>query len=147
MRNITQTAAPAGMIFSRVILGSVFADLVAVAFFVVVGRLSHDETLSASGLVRTGWPFVVGVVGGYIGIALTRWPTLSLRGGTVIAVKTFVIGLVLRYGVARDGTPFSFVVVTMVILTVLILGWRLLALALLRRSSRRLPTAESHPVH
>ena len=145
MRNITQNAAPAGTICSRVIIGSVLADLVAVVFFVVVGRLSHDESLSASGLLRTGWPFVIGIVGGYVGIALTRWPVLSLRGGTVIAVKTFIIGLVLRYGVVRDGTPFSFVVVTMVILTALILGWRLLALALLRRSGRRPTVAETRP--
>jgi hypothetical protein len=121
-----------------VIIGSVLADLAAVAVFVVVGRLSHDESLSASGLLRTGWPFVVGVVGGYIGIALTRWPALSLRGGTVIAVKTLVIGLVLRYGVANDGTPFPFVVVTIVVLTTLMLGWRLVALAVLRRSESRL---------
>ena len=141
MRNITQTAAPESSICTRVIIGSVLADLLAVAVFVTVGRLSHDESLSASGLLRTGWPFVVGIVGGYIGIALTRWPVLSLRGGTVIAVKTFVIGLVLRYGVARDGTPFSFIVVTMVILTVLILGWRLLTLAALRRR----PATEVHP--
>ena len=121
-----------------VIIGSVLADLAAVAVFVVVGRLSHDESLSASGLVRTGWPFVVGVVGGYIGIVLTRWPALSLRGGTVIAVKTLVIGLVLRYGVANDGTPFSFVVVTILVLTTLMLGWRLVTLAVLRRSESRL---------
>jgi len=121
-----------------VIIGSVLADVAAVAIFVVVGRLSHDETLTASGLVRTGWPFVIGVVGGYIGIVLTRWPALSLRGGTVIAVKTFVIGLVLRYGVANDGTPFAFVVVTIVVLTALMLGWRLATLAVLRRSESRL---------
>ena len=146
MRNITHSAGSTDSAepnrASRVIVGSVLADLVAVAFFVIVGRLSHDESLSASGLLRTGWPFVVGVVGGYVGIALTRWPALSLRGGTLIAVKTFVIGLVLRYGVVRDGTPFSFVVVTIVILTGLILGWRLLTLTLLRRSGHR-PAAEA----
>jgi hypothetical protein len=135
MRNITQTEPPAVAAWSSmVILGSVLADLVAVTIFVTVGRLSHDESFTAAGLFRTGWPFLVGLVGGYIGIALTRWPVLSLRGGGVIAVKTFVIGLVLRYGVAGDGAPFSFVVVTMLVLTALILGWRLVTLGVLRRA-------------
>jgi hypothetical protein len=134
-RNITQNGPSAGSsLVPTVIVGSVLADLCAVVAFVVVGRLSHDESLSAAGLVRTGWPFVVGIVGGYIGIAMTRWPVLSFRGGVVIAVKTLVVGLVLRYGVARDDTPFAFVVVTTVVLCTLIIGWRLVALPLLRRS-------------
>jgi DUF3054 family protein len=120
-----------------VIAASSAADLAAVAIYVLVGRLSHDESLSPSGLLSTGWPFLIGIIGGYIGIALTRWPTLSLRGGAVITVKTFVIGLVLRYGVADDATPFSFVVVTIVVLAVLMLGWRIATLAVLRRNQSR----------
>jgi hypothetical protein len=136
--NITQTATPAGTARARnVIAGSVVADVVAVLIYVTVGRSSHDESLGLSGLFDTAWPFLVGIVGGYIGIALTRWPTLSLRGGLVITVKTLVIGLVLRYGVAKDGTEFSFVVVTIVVLSVLMLGWRLVAAALLTRAETR----------
>jgi peptidoglycan/LPS O-acetylase OafA/YrhL len=130
--NITQTATPASASRVRnVIVGSVVADLVAVMIYVTVGRSSHDESLAVSGLFDTAWPFLIGIVGGYIGIALTRWPALSLRGGAVITVKTLVIGLVLRYGVAKDGTEFSFVVVTVLVLSVLMLGWRLIAAAVL----------------
>lgn len=132
VRNTQTLASPSA---SKIVAACVGADLAAVVLFVVVGRLSHEEGLGAAGLLRTGWPFVVGLVGGYIGVALTRWPALSLRGGTVIAVKTVLIGLVLRYGVVRDGTPFSFVVVTALVLTVLLLGWRLLAISALRRST------------
>jgi DUF3054 family protein len=139
VQKISRTTTPAGSELhlsrrgSSVIAASLAADLAAVTIYVLVGRLSHDESVSASGLLSTAWPFLVGIVGGYIGIALTRWPTLSLRGGAVITVKTFVIGLVLRYGVAEDATPFSFVVVTIVVLAVLMLGWRVAALAVLRR--------------
>ncbi len=64
-RNIAQTEASAGSTrWSFVIVGSMLADLAAVSIFVIVGRLSHEESLSASGLVRTGWPFLVGIVGG-----------------------------------------------------------------------------------
>jgi hypothetical protein len=140
---MSQITTPAGTADSSngrglsVIAASSAADLAAVAIYVLVGRLSHDESVSAAGLLSTGWPFLIGIVGGYIGIALTRWPTLSLRGGAVITVKTFVIGLVLRYGVAEDATPFSFVVVTIVVLAVLMLGWRIVTLAVLRREQSR----------
>jgi hypothetical protein len=120
---------------SGVVAGSVIADLVAVAIFVAVGRASHNETLSLAGLLTTAWPFVIGVGGGYVGLLLARWPALSLRGGSVVAVKTVIIGLVLRYAVQRDGTPPAFVLVTVLVLTALMLGWRLLALNRLSRAA------------
>src|SRR5687768_9302606 len=73
---------------SSVIIGGALADLVAVIVFVAVGRNSHDESLSASGLLETGWPFAIGVVVGYVGIVLTRTPLLRLRGGAVVAGLT-----------------------------------------------------------
>ena len=132
VQNLTQTVTGARP--ARIIGACVAADLICVAVFVIIGRISHDEGLSASGLVRTGWPFVVGVVGGYIGIALTRWPALSHAGAAVITVKTLVIGLVLRYGVARDDTPFAFVVVTVLVLALFMFGWRALATTALKRA-------------
>lgn len=103
------------------------ADLLVVAVYVVVGRVSHDESLGLAGLVRTGWPFLIGLVGGYVGIALTRWPAMSLRAGLVASVKMVIIGLVLRYGVARDAVPLSYALVTAVVLIGLTLGWRAVA--------------------
>jgi hypothetical protein len=119
---------------------TVVADLCAVAIFVLVGRSAHDEAITAAGVLRTSWPFVIGVLGGYIGTVLTRWPPISLRGAAVIAVKTVVIGLVLRYGVQRDGTPLPFVAVTVVVLTALMFGWRLLARIPLKRG--RIPAGK-----
>jgi hypothetical protein len=104
------------------------ADFVVVALYVTVGRLSHDEGLSAGGLLHTGWPFLVGLAGGYVGVLLSRWPALALRAGAVVSVKTVIIGLVLRYGVARDGTPLPYVIVTAVVLIGLTLAWRAVVL-------------------
>lgn len=112
------------------------ADLCAVAIFVLVGRASHHEALSFTGFLTTAWPFVVGVVGGYIGALLTRWPPTGLRGGAVVLVKTLIIGLALRYGVQRDGTPFPFIVVTVLVLAALMIGWRLVARAPLGPTQR-----------
>ncbi len=137
IRNIATTVAPADSSrASTVIVGGVLADLIAVIVFVVIGRNSHDDPLSVSGVLATGWPFMVGIIGGYIGIALTGWRLLGLRGGAVLVVNTVIIGMLLRSGVAGEGTPFSFVVVTTVVLTVLMLGWRAVALRVLRRPER-----------
>jgi Protein of unknown function (DUF3054) len=111
------------------------ADLCAVTIFVLVGRASHHEALSLTGFLTTAWPFIIGVVGGYIGAMLTRWPPAGLRGGAVVLVKTLIIGLALRYGVQRDGTPFPFIVVTVLVLTALMLGWRLVARGPLSRNA------------
>jgi hypothetical protein len=110
---------------SRRALGAVGADLICVLLFVLIGRNAHSEGDSASGVVATAWPFIVGVIGGYIGVILTRWSALSWRGGAVIVAKTLILALVLRYGVARDGTPLPFIIVTVVFLAATMFGWRL----------------------
>jgi Protein of unknown function (DUF3054) len=117
------------------------ADLCAVGIYVLVGRISHDESLSAAGLLGTGWPFIVGLIGGYIGVIMIRWSMLSVRGCTVIVVKTLIIGLVLRYGLQHDGTPFSFIAVTALVLTALTFGWRFAVRIPLKRTDGPLPGA------
>src|SRR5690349_17241273 len=48
----------------RLVSYALAADLLSVLVFAIIGRASHDEGFTASGLVTTAWPFVVGVVGG-----------------------------------------------------------------------------------
>jgi DUF3054 family protein len=105
----------------------VAADLAVAVLYVVVGRLSHDEGIGAGGLLHTGWPFLAGLLGGYVGVALTRWPPMCLRAGLVVSIKMVIIGLVLRYGVARDDVPLSYAVVTAVVLIGLTSAWRAVA--------------------
>jgi hypothetical protein len=102
-------------------------DLVAVLVFVAVGRVSHDDPLSLGGVLDTAWPFLIGVAGGLLGLLLTRWPAFSLMGGVMMVFKTVVLGLVIRYAIQGEGTPGSFCLVTAVVLTALMLGWRLVA--------------------
>ncbi len=109
------------------LLPSVLLDLLSVLVFVGVGHVAHGEPLTPAGLGSTGWPFLIGLAGGYLGVALTRWPASSLAGGAMVGGKTIVLGLVVRYGIQRAGTPLSFVIVTTVVLLALILGWRLAA--------------------
>jgi peptidoglycan/LPS O-acetylase OafA/YrhL len=112
-----------------VVLG-VLSDLVAVGLFVLIGRHSHHETDSAPGILTTAWPFAIGVLGGYVPVVPLGWPVTALRSGLVVLAKTVVLGMILRAGVQHEGTPFSFVVVTVVVLGVFMLGWRLIAFRL-----------------
>lgn len=114
------------------IVRSLILDLLAVAVFVTVGRASHGESLSPGGLVSTGWPFAVGVLGGHLGAAMAGWAADGIRGGSVVLIKTLIIGLVLRYGVQREGTPLAFILVTVLVLALLMGGWRLADRALHR---------------
>lgn len=108
------------------------ADLVAVTAFTTLGRRSHDEGLSASGIVTTAWPFLAGAV---IGWALSRgWrrPAAVVPTGVTVWVATVVVGMLLRKATGA-GTAFSFVVVASLVTGVLLLGWRAVAAALSRR--------------
>lgn len=119
-------------------------DATALAAFVVVGVVQHDEGLAVAGLVRTGVPllvawFVVALVAGTY--RRTGWLTLLLTW--VIAVP---LGLVAR-SVIRGG-PWGrgllvFGGIAMAFTLLFLIGGRLALLigALVRRSEHETPEA------
>ena len=113
------------------------ADTAVVLLFIALGRFSHSEPLSLGGLAGTGWPFVVGLIGGYLGVVIARLTPISLAGGLVVSLKAFILSMILRAGIQQDPTPLAFVMVTAVVLVGLMLGWRMLALQRLRRRRSR----------
>jgi len=108
-------------------------DLLCVLVFVTVGRSSHEEGLTLTGVLRTGWPFWVGVLGGYVGVVAFSLAPASLRAGTMVVFKTLLIGMVLRSVVQHDGVPVSFVAVATIFLVLTLFGWRTAMRALLTR--------------
>lgn len=98
-------------------------DVAAVAVFVLVGRRSHDEGLTVSGVVSTAAPFLIGLATGWFAARAWRAPA-AIATGAVVWVVTVAVGLVLRRTAFDDGTAFAFVVVTALTLTVLLIGWR-----------------------
>ena len=110
-------------------------DLVLVLVFAGIGRVSHEEGLSAAGLARTAGPFVVGWLVGWVLVAVvpaTRHRPRSLRAGVLVGVAVVVVGRLVRGGLVGDGVQTSFVVVTTNVVAVLLLGWRALALLVAR---------------
>ncbi|GAB4589762.1 DUF3054 domain-containing protein [Nocardia sp. IFM 10818] len=109
-------------------------DAVLVVVFCAIGRSSHDEAVLA-GLVRTVWPFLTGLLLGWViavAVAAGRegmtaakrfdggavWPT-----GVIVWLSTLIGGMLLRV-VSGQGTAFSFVLVAATALALFLLGWR-----------------------
>ncbi|GAB3268628.1 DUF3054 domain-containing protein [Kineosporia babensis] len=120
----------------RALAVAALADLACVLVFVAIGRNSHEAGFTLVGLVTTGWPFWVGVAGGYVGVLAFRLAPAALTGAAMVLMKTLVIGMILRSVVQNDGTPVSFVVVSTIFLAVTMLGWRFAARYLALRQLR-----------
>jgi hypothetical protein len=102
---------------------ALFADVVCVIVFCVIGRRSHAEGLTVAGIARTAWPFLAGAGVGWLLIGGWRRPFTVIPTGVVVWVCTIVVGMTLRK-VTSAGVSSSFVVVASVSTAVLLLGWR-----------------------
>lgn len=99
-------------------------DLLLVAFFAVVGRLSHYGSLTLGGWWTTAWPFLVGTLLAWAVLALLRRPPAALLSGVVVWLGALVGGMLLRRA-SDQGTATSFVVVATLVLGLLLLAPRL----------------------
>lgn len=105
----------------------VLLDVVLVVVFAAIGRRSHAEGLDLAGIARTAAPFLAGTAVGWV-IAVLALPAgpRTLTFGAVVVASAVIVGMLLRV-LTGAGTAFSFVVVATVSLSVLLLGWRLIA--------------------
>ena len=114
-----------------VALAAVF-DVAAVVLFVILGRSSHAEDLTAIGALDTLWPFLAGLVLGWVLTFAWVRPLAILWPGIPIWIITVAAGMLFRAS-AGQGVAFSFVVVATVFLGIFLVGWRLIAMPIARR--------------
>jgi hypothetical protein len=108
-------------------IGAFTIDIALVLLFAAIGRSSHAEGVTLSGVVSTASPFVLGTVVGWLVVRLRRkaWP-LGLGPGITVWFATVAFGLLLRWLVG--GTfALAFLVVASLTLAALLLGWRAVA--------------------
>ncbi|PJJ63421.1 Protein of unknown function (DUF3054) [Compostimonas suwonensis] len=111
-------------------------DAALVLVFVIIGRGSHEEGFSLPGLLQTWWPFLAGAAVGWLLARAWRSPARTVWTGIVVWVATVVVGMLLRVA-SGQGVQLSFVIVTVLVLGVFLLGWR--AVARLATALRRRP--------
>jgi hypothetical protein len=98
-------------------------DLAAVLVFVGIGRMVHTDGFTVVGVASTAWPFVSGLVAGWLVVAGRRQAVTSLAGGVLVWISTVALGMVLRV-VSGQGIAFAFVLVALAFLGATMLGWR-----------------------
>jgi len=112
---------------------ALLADIVAVIVFCTIGRRSHAEGLTLSGIAQTAWPFLAGTGVGWLLIGGWRRPFTVIPTGLVVWLCTVVVGMLLRKATSA-GVQTSFVVVASLATAVLLLGWRGATAAIFRRA-------------
>jgi hypothetical protein len=94
-------------------------DLLLVAVFAVVGRLSHYGTLTPAGWWTTAWPFLAGALLAWAALAVARRPPAAIGSGVVVWLGALAGGMVLRQA-SGQGTATAFVVVATLVLGALL---------------------------
>ena len=115
------------------------ADLVAILLFALLGRRSHDEGSTVTGVLVAAWPFVAGWTIAWFATRLDRRPR-SAAGALRALVVAVPIALLLRAATDRGIAP-AFIVVAVVFLGVALVGRRALLAAIGAGRQRR----ESRP--
>jgi hypothetical protein len=111
----------------RTIVWAAVADVMLVLAFVLIGRGSHDEGFSVVGALNTSWPFLAGLLVGWLATAAWFRPRAILPTGIIVWASTLIVGMLLRWASAQ-GVAVSFVIVAAIVLAVFLIGWRALAL-------------------
>ncbi|MCU1481579.1 MAG: rane protein [Subtercola sp.] len=121
---------------TRTIVIAAVVDVVLVLVFVLIGRSSHSEGFSLGGTLVTFWPFLVGLVVGWVATRAWRYPLRLVLPGIPIWLFTVAVGMFLRV-LSGQGVEVSFVIVALIVLGVFLLGWRLIGGFVSRRVGAR----------
>jgi peptidoglycan/LPS O-acetylase OafA/YrhL len=121
-------------------------DVVAVLLFAAVGRRSHTEGVTVVGVLDTAWPFLAGVVAGWLVTRAWRRAASLVPVGVAVWIAAVVVGMLLRR-LTGDGPAWSFVAVATVVLGLLLLGWRSVARFVARLTHGRGADAASWAEH
>lgn len=106
-------------------------DTVAIVVFVAVGLRTHDQDAGTAAVFATAAPFLIALLAGWLVARAWRRPFSLLTGLAVWAV-TIVGGMLLRNLVFGDGTASEFVIVAAAFTFACLIGWRVVALAIVR---------------
>ncbi|HET8617076.1 MAG TPA: DUF3054 domain-containing protein [Actinomycetales bacterium] len=110
-------------------------DVVAVLVFATVGRRSHAEGVTVTGVLETAWPFLVGAAGGWVAARAWKRSSALVPVGVVVWLAAVAVGMLLRR-LTGEGTAWPFVVVATLVLGAQMLGWRCVVQLVRRQGAR-----------
>ncbi len=110
---------------------AVVLDVVAVLAFAAGGRATHSADSPLAAVLTIAWPFLVGLAVGWVLLRAWRSPLTAWPTGLVLWVTTWVVGMALRWATG-EGLATAFLVVSAGFLLATLVGWRLVALLVLR---------------
>jgi hypothetical protein len=126
----------------RTALAAFAIDAALVILFVLVGRRSHSEAETLAGVLDTLWPFLVGLIVGWLVTWAWRRPLAVIWPGVPVWLMTVALGMLIRTS-AGQGVQPAFIAVAAIVLGVFLVGWRLVALPFVRRRARHVRAAEA----
>jgi hypothetical protein len=94
----------------RPALAALAADIVCVIVFAAVGRRSHAEGVTLTGVAETAWPFLSGAAVGWLVSRGWRHPAALMPTGVAVWACTVALGMLLRKLISAGVAP-SFIVV------------------------------------
>jgi len=115
--------------FRRSAVLALLLDVVLVVVFAAIGRATHDGDIlgaGGSGLATTAWPFLAGLLLGWVVSLGWRRPAAPLRTGLPVWAVTLVAGMLLR-ALSGQGVAVAFVIVAGITLLLFLVGWRAIA--------------------
>ena len=104
-----------------------------IVLFAALGRRTHDAGSPVGGTLIVAAPFMIGYLVSALLTGLWRAPTSVVRVALTWA-PGIALGMLLRRVVFDRGTATAFVIVAFVTTAVLLIGSRLVARAISRRS-------------
>ncbi|KZE42189.1 DUF3054 domain-containing protein [Microbacterium sp. T32] len=117
------------MTIRRAAFLALLLDVVLVVVFAAIGRATHDGGIlgpGGSGLATTAWPFLAGLLLGWVVSLGWRRPAAPLRTGLPVWAVTLVAGMLLR-ALSGQGVAVAFVIVAGITLLLFLVGWRAIA--------------------
>lgn len=105
---------------------AILVDLLLVAVFATIGRASHSEGLTPSGILGTAWPFLTACLVAWAVMLLRKRDHLGIGAGLFTWFVTWAGGLFFRVS-GGDTAEIPFVIVAAIVLLLFLLGWRLIA--------------------
>ena len=117
----------------KTIAYAVAADAVLVLVFALSGRSSHSESLTAAGVFTTAWPFLSALAIGWLVCRSWKAPLRIWPQGVCLWLITVAGGMALRIA-SGNTAELPFVIVATLVLALFLLGHRLLATLVARRT-------------